>query len=223
MSLRSNMSSAFKDYFLAWLLVFFLFAQPEGFTQGGGVHRGAGHSRKPGRRAEKRHVLRDDAHVGRAHQAGTLGRSIAELGKVGHENQAHRSRRRKVLSGSHGRPKVTVGHKNKALAGGVIAIGPLRSGHINVDLLTVHGRRGRAFALGGAVDAVGRPKQVGQVGRFERAGCKRAVGVTGREGLHQRRRARHVGGGQSYDLVLCGYRSRHGQAEAEGKNTFHRA
>ena len=31
MSLRSNMSSAFKDYFLSWLLVFFLFAQPEGF------------------------------------------------------------------------------------------------------------------------------------------------------------------------------------------------
>ena len=25
------MSSAFKDYFLSWLLVFFLFAQPEGF------------------------------------------------------------------------------------------------------------------------------------------------------------------------------------------------
>lgn len=34
MSLRSKVSSAFKDYFLAWLLAFFMFSQPLSFLSG---------------------------------------------------------------------------------------------------------------------------------------------------------------------------------------------
>ena len=112
-------------------------AQVEGAAQGGFVHRGAGHGGQSRCGAEQGDVLRDDARVGGAHEARTVGRRVAQLLEVRHDDERHGRRGGEVLPGRHERAHVVRADTLEAVRRRVVEVSPLGRGHVDVHLLAV--------------------------------------------------------------------------------------
>jgi len=180
------------------------------FKRGGGLlrvdHRPR-HGGEPRRRAEERDVLRHSARVYRRHgDRARVVRASGEAAVVGDEEQADGSGRHGRLLRGDDRAVVAGGRGRKLVLLRVVEVGPLRRHHVDVYVLNVAGRRRGPAALVGAVYAVARPEEVGEILLGELLRAEFAGGHPLRQGLHKRGLARQIGLFQRDGLHAVGLR-----------------